>query len=98
MAYWFFYEPLTTDFQLNPNTEYVAIAAGKNAEDVWGKVTELRFTTPAAPSGAPALLKKSAGITSDSGIIQRPYVPAVRSGKGELSSRMQTKGLVLSGK
>ena len=98
MAYWFFYEPLTTDFQLNPNTEYVAIAAGKNAEDVWGKVTELRFTTPAAPSAAPVLVKKSAGITSGSGIIQRPYVPAVRSGKGELSSRMQTKGLVLSGK
>ena len=98
MAYWFFYEPLTTDCQLNPNTEYVAIAAGKNADNVWGKVTELRFTTPASPSSAPALVQKSAGVTSEGGIIKRPYVPTSRSGKGEIPVRMQTRRLVLSGK
>ncbi len=48
MAYWFFYEPLTTDFQINPNTNCVAIASAKNADGVWGPVTEVRFTTPSS--------------------------------------------------
>ena len=46
MAYWFFYEPIETDFQIDPETECVAIAAGKNVNGEWGSVTELRFTTP----------------------------------------------------
>lgn len=45
MAYWFQYDALTTDFQIDPSTSCVAIAAGKNANDQWGAVTELRFTT-----------------------------------------------------
>ncbi len=48
IAYWFFYEPITTDFQINPNTDVVAIAAGKNSDDVWGKVNVVRYTTPSA--------------------------------------------------
>lgn len=44
---WFQYEELTTDFQIDPNTSCVAIAAAKNINDEWGPVTELRFTTPA---------------------------------------------------
>ncbi len=44
---WFFYEALTTDYQINPNTECVVIAAAKNAKGEWGPVNEVRFTTPA---------------------------------------------------
>ena len=47
MAGWFYHEEVTTDYQINPNTECVAIAAAKNINGEWGPVTELRFTTPA---------------------------------------------------
>ena len=47
MKNWFFYEEITTDYQINPNIECVAIAAAKNANGEWGPVTENRFTTPA---------------------------------------------------
>lgn len=46
MAYWFFYEEMETDYQINPSVEAVAIAAAKNINGEWGDVTELRFTTP----------------------------------------------------
>ena len=49
---WFQYEAMETDFQINPNTECVAIAAAKNGEGTWGECTVLRFTTPAEVSGA----------------------------------------------
>lgn len=55
MLNWFFYEALTTDFQIDPATEAMAIAAAKNIDGEWGKVTELRFTTPdERPTSAPA--------------------------------------------
>lgn len=47
MVGWFYYEEVTTDYQINPNTDCVAIAAAKNINGEWGPVTELRFTTPA---------------------------------------------------
>ncbi len=50
-AYWFFYEPMTTDFQIDPLTEVVAIAAAKNSLGEWGAVNELRYTTPEEPEG-----------------------------------------------
>ena len=43
---WFQYETITTDYQIDPGTSCVAIAAAKNINDEWGPVTELRFTTP----------------------------------------------------
>ena len=43
---WFQYEAITTDFQIDPNTSCVAIAAAKNINDEWGPVTELFFKTP----------------------------------------------------
>lgn len=52
MANWFFYEPLETDFQINPNTACVALAAAKNTNGEWGEITELRFTTPDQVDGA----------------------------------------------
>ncbi len=47
MTGWFFYDAITTDYQINPNTECVVIAAAKNAKGEWGPVNEVRFTTPA---------------------------------------------------
>lgn len=49
---WFQYEAMETDFQINPDTECVAIAAAKNGEGTWGECTVLRFTTPTEISGA----------------------------------------------
>lgn len=58
-AYWFFYEPVEADFQIDPSTEVVAIAAAKNIDGIWGEVNVLRFTTPDecegyVPAQAPA--------------------------------------------
>lgn len=47
IAYWWFFEETETDYQCNPEHDYVAIAAGKNALGEWGKVNVVRFTTPA---------------------------------------------------
>lgn len=58
MAYWFFYEELTTDFQINPNTAAVAIAAAKNSKGEWGEVTELKFTTPDRAIAAKSITSK----------------------------------------
>ncbi|MBE6304834.1 MAG: hypothetical protein E7082_02775 [Bacteroidales bacterium] len=61
MSNWFFYDPITTDYQINPNTEVVVIAAAKNINNEWGPVNELRFTTPAEaadPNVAPSSVIK----------------------------------------
>ncbi len=63
-AYWFFYETLTTDYQINPNVDAVAIAAAKNGNNEWGEVTELRFTTPAEVQGAASVKKIGSKIMS----------------------------------
>ena len=55
---WFQYEELTTDFQINPKTRCIALAAGKNINGEWGPITEVEFTTP-----------ESAGTRSNSGTI-----------------------------
>jgi hypothetical protein len=54
IAGWFQFEQLTTDYQIDPNTEAVAVAVAKNANMEWGPCTVLRFTTPAEVSGAPS--------------------------------------------
>lgn len=46
MAYWFHYEPVTGEYQIDLNTDCVAVAAGKNIDGVWGQVNEYHFTTP----------------------------------------------------
>ena len=46
MAHWFWFEPFTNEYQINPNTACVAVAAGKNADGVWGAVNVVNFTTP----------------------------------------------------
>lgn len=47
MAYWFFYDPLTTDYQINPGTDIVVIAAAKNINGEWGRVNKFEYTTGA---------------------------------------------------
>lgn len=47
MPNWFFYEEVNTDYQINPNTEFVVIAAAKNIKGEWGPISEVRHTTPA---------------------------------------------------
>lgn len=66
MANWFFYEQLETDYQINPNTACVALAAAKNINGEWGEITELRFTTPAQVDGAsvPSYKKQSVKVRS----------------------------------
>lgn len=49
-----FYGEMETDFQINPNSEVVAIAIPKNAAGENGSIAVKRFTTPDAVSGAPA--------------------------------------------
>lgn len=43
---WFLFEELTTDFQIDPKTRCIALAAGKNINGEWGPITEVEFTTP----------------------------------------------------
>lgn len=52
MAYWFWYDPMETDFQVNPNTEIVICTVSKNANGQWGQMQTLRYTTPATASAA----------------------------------------------
>lgn len=48
---WYQYEAMVTDFQINPMTECVALAAAKNVNGVWGEINEVRFTTPEKADG-----------------------------------------------
>ncbi|MDE6097296.1 MAG: hypothetical protein K2G24_00240 [Muribaculaceae bacterium] len=64
MANWFFFAPITTDFQINPNTTVVAIAAAKNADGVWGEPTVLRHTTAAIAQPSGVKLSSAAKIAS----------------------------------
>lgn len=45
-AYWFFFDKFETDYQINPNTEFVVLAAAKNADNVWGEVNVVSGKTP----------------------------------------------------
>lgn len=81
MSNWFYYEEVITDYQINPNTECVAIAAAKNVNGEWGPVAELRFTTPANaadPAAAPSKVIKQRLAKEKN---QRGVVPAVKQPK-----------------
>lgn len=72
MAYWFNYEPLTTDFQIDPNSECVAIAVGKNGKNEWGEPTIVRFTTPAKAASAPAFAPSASVVRPSCGVRSLP--------------------------
>ncbi|MBQ6938438.1 MAG: hypothetical protein IJN35_01175, partial [Muribaculaceae bacterium] len=78
MSNWFFYEEITTDYQIDPNTEVVVIAAAKNVKDEWGPVTEVRFTTPAEASNPDAAPSKVIKKRTTKNNNQRGVVPAAK--------------------
>lgn len=80
MAYWFFYEPMTTDFQIDPNTECVVIASAKNADGVWGPINEVRFTTPASVQGMPAVR---------TGKVEKRQLPTPAANRRAIAPAMQ---------
>lgn len=51
MAHWFFYLPMTTDFQVNTSTTVVVMAAAKNINGEWGPLDTLTYTTPEICNG-----------------------------------------------
>lgn len=69
MSNWFFYEPITTDFQINPETDAVALAVAKNAKGEWGTVVVKSFTTPSA--SASAVAKKLRSVKANGTFVQR---------------------------
>lgn len=69
MSNWFFYEPITTDFQINPETDAVALAVAKNAKGEWGTVIVKSFTTPSA--SASAVAKKLRSVKANGTFVQR---------------------------
>ena len=77
MVGWYLFEEITTDYQINPNTECVAIAAAKNINGEWGPVTELRFTTPAnmpSKSASKTISKRQLKTNNSKGTV-----PAVKN-------------------
>lgn len=97
MAYWFFYDPLTTDFQIDPNTECVAVAVGKNADNVWGEPTIVRFTTPAEAASAPVAPSASVMLPASSHRLPgRAYIqPAVKNRAGFMEKGMKPRRITL---
>lgn len=69
MSNWFFYEPITTDFQINPETDAVALAVAKNAKGEWGTVVVKSFTTPSA--SASVVAKKLRSVKANGTFVQR---------------------------
>lgn len=73
--YWYWYDAFTTDYQINPSTEAVALAAARNSEGEWGEINVFRFTTPAAVSGAAALRTWNATSTPTTRFVPQPRNP-----------------------
>lgn len=88
MAYWYYYEPYFASYGVEPETEVVAIAAGKNINGEWGEITEVRFTTPsiedAANNGENAPARTAAkGVI---GRIASPKAAVTVPGQGRVPS------------
>lgn len=82
MAYWWWYEPFSTDFQINPNTEVVVVASAQNAKGEWGPVNEFKYTTPASGEDfTPA--KVSRGIAK----VATRFSPIQRENNGMVRTR-----------
>lgn len=63
MENWFFYEAMTTDYQIDPNTDFVVLTAARNGVGVWSEVKVERFKTPEKVEGeAPAVLAPQSKI------------------------------------
>lgn len=64
--YWNQYGVDNATWNADPSTSYIAFSIAKNANDEWGPLARLEFTTPALPSApahkAPALGKRKAQV------------------------------------
>lgn len=55
MAFWWQFQGLTTDYQVNPSTDVVILTVAQNANGEWGEFNRMEYKTPASVSGAPAM-------------------------------------------
>ncbi len=94
---WFQYETITTDYQIDPNTSAVAVAAAKNSEGEWGEVSVLRFTTPAEVSASRGMGKWGA-ISSTASITPRLRQSKATWQPGTAPAINLQRGVKLSGK
>ena len=77
MVGWYLFEEVETDYQINPATECVVLAAAKNINGEWGPITEVRFTTPenvgnATFAPSKTIKKRSTKTSMNKGTI--PYI------------------------
>ncbi|EJX04601.1 fibronectin type III domain protein [gut metagenome] len=92
IEHWFWYEPMTTDFQIEPSTKFVVMTVAKNGENKWGKVKVETYETPAAVMDpAHATVKKVSTASYEVGSrFQTKRLPALVKGnapvvrKGEI--------------
>lgn len=94
MTGWFQYEALETDYQIDPNTEFVVVTAAKNANNEWGTIKADRFTTASEVSAAAPYvsLKKqdkiaARKISSKTIYIQPGTMPSFKSKGSVLIAR-----------
>ena len=83
MLGWYLYEEITTDYQINPDIECVAIAAAKNINGEWGPITEVRFTTPAdMPSKSVSKIIKERKLVNNKN--EAGKIPAIKQNRLQL--------------
>lgn len=93
MSGWFYYETKTCDYQINPNTECVVIAAAKNINGEWGPVEELRFTTPSeVPDQSATTMSQSRRILKCADSTKKAFQP------GRIPMLQSQKKVILNNK
>ena len=103
--YWDLYKTDDGGWQLEPSTKYIAAAMGKNANDEWGPINIVEFTTPATAdevipatsSSAPALSKVAPFKGTTPVRMAKPAVP-LKGVSPYASTKLLKKGVVLTGK
>lgn len=90
-ANWYNYGAQSFWFEIEPNTEFVVLTAGKNINDEWSPVEVFEFTTPEslapAPTAAPrkaaaknGIVKKAVTIGAAAGSTEAGRIPSLFSG------------------
>lgn len=85
-SYWDHYTVDDNYWSLSPATSYYAIARAKNANDEWGDLVKLEFTTPEAATKAPRKVSQI-GVRKEAPVGQRTaIVPASKWSGAKLTS------------
>lgn len=96
MDNWFWQDEITTDYQLDPNTEFVVLAAAQNANREWGPVTVIRHTTPSECPGMPETTSEGKRAPK---VEQREIAPSTTVLKGAVMPALREKSeLILNNK